>query len=472
MAANAFMNGNQSQHQGKVYQSEDIYKKELDTVKRIYHHLATRGGESNMSEIKRLMQLKEKKDILENGDAIKCLMAKYSDVFMVSKELNKGTSVVQAVVRIEFCKTFDSKQGCGEKACAKLHVCRHFIKGKCTFGSKCKKPHHFEDPHTRKILQEHLLDGLTHAQLKEFLCRNVQFALEDTVDQANLPKQLEICKYYNVTIGCSREEQCPFLHVCRFYAEEGLCKFGQKCIRKHDVCNEHARKLLARYDVHESQIWPYLRKKTTQNFGCIIQDEFSPTELKTSNQRAFSNITNLKQGGQKQRTKSSSHQENSEKCGPLISERLRKFSDPIQREFLNVKQEICERALNDMCIDSMYCTKIHHQFPFSWQHSQNGKFWHNFSFQENLKIETKFVDVCQNGAIFFLDDHHEFVLDFSRRIAIQKSHSCILDNGKIPQNALWAVRTGKSFCFAGYGSIAKIRSKLQMLAVSGCGNSA
>eukprot|EP00112_Aurelia_sp_Birch-Aquarium-sp1_P021877 Seg599.20 transcript_id=Seg599.20/GoldUCD/mRNA.D3Y31 product=Poly protein_id=Seg599.20/GoldUCD/D3Y31 len=432
MATNAFKDGHQLQHQSKVYQSKDINKKEREIVKPMYHHLATRGDELNMSEIKRLMQLKEKKDILDKGDGTKCFLNKYSDISMVSKELNKGTNVVQTVVNIEFCKTFDSKQGCGQKACPKLHVCRHFIKGKCTFGSKCKKPHHFEGAHTQKILKEHLLESLTHAQLKEFLCRNVQFALEDTVNQANLPKQLEICKYYNVAIGCSREEQCPFLHVCRFYAEEGTCKFGQKCIRKHDVYNEHARKVLARYDVHESQIWPHLRKKTTQNFGCIMEDEFSPTEFKTSNQRAFSNITNLKQGGQKQRTKSSSYPENSEKCRPLMSEPVRKFSDPIQREFRDVKQEICESALNGMCIDSMYCTKIHHNFPFSWQQSQNGKFWHNFSSQENLKIEAKFVDVYQQEAIVSFDDHHELVLDFCRGIAIQNIHPCILKNGKIP----------------------------------------
>ena len=60
------------------------------------------------------------------------------------KPLGNLAQVVKPLVTIEFCRDFDGKRGCELNDCGKLHVCRHFVKGKCTFGPRCKKPHHFQ----------------------------------------------------------------------------------------------------------------------------------------------------------------------------------------------------------------------------------------------------------------------------------------------------------------------------------------
>ena len=181
--------------------------------------------------------------------------------FIIVEESN--CSILKPVVAIEFCRDFDGKKGCGSASCSKLHVCRHFVKGKCTFGPRCKKPHHFQNGETRKLLKNHFLDELNEEHVREFLCRHVQHLLEADGSASDLPKSLELCKYYNVATGCTREF-CPFLHVCRFFAEQGNCKFGGQCIRKHDINNAHARILLHRYQMdslNEEQVLTFLKLK-------------------------------------------------------------------------------------------------------------------------------------------------------------------------------------------------------------------
>lgn len=194
-------------------------------------------------------------------NGVRVFLQQYPCFFLVMEE--NGTTLLKPIVTIEFCRYFDGKKGCSNTYCSKLHVCRHFVKGKCTFGPRCKKPHHFQNKETREVLKKHFLDELSDEQAREFLCRNVQHLLDPESANAELPKSLEICKYYNVATGCTREF-CPFIHVCRFYAEEGNCKFGTQCIRKHDINNVHSRILLHRYHMdhlNDQQVLAYLKIK-------------------------------------------------------------------------------------------------------------------------------------------------------------------------------------------------------------------
>ena len=209
-------------------------------------------------DIERIVNVLKKRG-LWNG--IRGFLQNYPCSFLVTEE--NGCAVIKPIVTIEFCRDFDGKRGCNRSYCYKLHVCRHFVKGKCTFGPRCKKPHHFQNESTREVLMKHFLDELTDEETREFLCRNVQHLLDPELANAELPKCLEICKYYNVATGCTRDF-CPFIHVCRFFAEEGNCKFGSQCIRKHDINNVHSKILLHRYHMdhlNEPQVLAYLKIK-------------------------------------------------------------------------------------------------------------------------------------------------------------------------------------------------------------------
>ena len=209
-------------------------------------------------DIERIVNVLKKRS-LWNG--IRGFLQNYPCSFLVTEE--NGCAVIKPIVTIEFCRDFDGKRGCQRSYCYKLHVCRHFVKGKCTFGPRCKKPHHFQSETTREVLTKHFLDGLTDEDTREFLCRNVQHFLDPEIANAELPKCLEICKYYNVATGCTRDF-CPYIHVCRFFAEDGNCKFGSQCIRKHDINNVHSKILLHRYHMdhlNEPQVLAYLKIK-------------------------------------------------------------------------------------------------------------------------------------------------------------------------------------------------------------------
>ena len=327
-------------------------------------------------------------------------MNKHGHVFNLSRDSGpKGREVVRPIVKIEFCKVFDSKQGCNDNLCPNLHICRHFVKGKCTFGLKCKKPHHFDDPHTKAVLRSHYLDRLDRSQLKEFLCRNVQFAIEDSIDEANLPKQLEICKYYNVAIGCSREDLCPFLHVCRFYAEDGTCKFGQKCIRKHDCFNEHAQMLLRRYKISEKDVFLFLRKRGIQGRHA----EEKPSQL-------FLNSSNL------------SPKERGYRALPI--DWYRAFTgNSFAHSILSViggnriENVICTEAFTGHC-KAVYCAKMHKMMPFCWQYTLDHKKWFDVSRKENVKIEAMFAKPEVEDVCVHLDDNQQFLFKFAESVGI------------------------------------------------------
>eukprot|EP00111_Clytia_hemisphaerica_P011390 TCONS_00033361-protein len=215
-------------------------------------------------DIERIVNVLKKRG-LWNG--IRGFLQNYPCSFLVTEE--NGCAVIKPIVTIEFCRDFDGKRGCNKSYCHKLHVCRHFVKGKCTFGPRCKKPHHFQNENTREVLKKHFLGQLNDEECREFLCRNVQHFLDPELANAELPKCLEICKYYNVATGCTRDF-CPFIHVCRFFAEDGNCKFGGQCIRKHDINNVHSKILLHRYHMdhlNEQQVLAYLKIKGENRGG-------------------------------------------------------------------------------------------------------------------------------------------------------------------------------------------------------------
>uniref|UniRef100_A0A3Q1FPB5 Poly (ADP-ribose) polymerase family, member 12a n=1 Tax=Acanthochromis polyacanthus TaxID=80966 RepID=A0A3Q1FPB5_9TELE len=110
--------------------------------------------------------------------------------------------------------------------CDGLHLCRYFVCGECTFGSKCKNPHRLADPYNQEILKRYSLHDLTEKQLFQLLLQNDPFLLP------------EVCGHYNKGNGlhgsCKFTTTCTKLHVCLHYLQ-GDCKFGSSCKRAHNI---------------------------------------------------------------------------------------------------------------------------------------------------------------------------------------------------------------------------------------------
>jgi len=243
--------------------SDDLIK--LQLAQKLYTAVVVNASILKVKDVLKVLDIERIVNVLKKSglwNGIRSFLQNYPCSFLVAEE--NGCAVIKPIVTIEFCRDFDGKRGCNRSFCWRLHVCRHFVKGKCTFGPRCKKPHHFQNENTREVLKKHFLGELTDEETREFLCRNVQHLLDPEIANAELPKCLEICKYYNVATGCTRDF-CPFIHVCRFFAEEGNCKFGGQCIRKHDINNVHSKILLHRYHMdhlNEQQVLAYLKIKS------------------------------------------------------------------------------------------------------------------------------------------------------------------------------------------------------------------
>ena len=411
MAFSSLLGG--SQQNGKQDSLEQM------VLRRLYASIVANGDEQTLIDLSRSIASNERKLFHVNEGKIKSLkmfLNKNNHIFNVTRDSVKGREIVRPIVNIEFCKVFDSKQGCDDGSCPRLHICRHFVKGKCTFGTKCKKPHHFEDPHTLSVLRTHFLDGLSHTQLKEFLCRNVQFALDDSLNEASLPKQLEICKYYNVAIGCSREGICPFLHVCRFYAEDGTCKFGQKCIRKHDCGNEHAQFILRRYNIKQSEVFSYLRQRSfAGKHSCPLDDKPSPY--------AVSNITDMNVKFTNGRRLSI------ELYDGIMEERLIPGEPPDLANWgPKVDNLICTKAFMRRC-EVKYCQKLHKPMPYCWQYTSDCKNWNDVSRKENVKIESMFVNPAIDDVTVEIGEKQHYIFKFAEKTGIRRHQGPLLLGG-------------------------------------------
>ncbi|XP_056272882.1 protein mono-ADP-ribosyltransferase PARP12-like isoform X1 [Pseudoliparis swirei] len=137
--------------------------------------------------------------------------------------------------------------------CDGLHLCRHYVCGVCTFGSKCKKTHSLSHPHNAGILKQHGLHDLTEKQLFQLLLQN---------DPSLLP---EVCQHYNKGNGqhgsCKFPDSCTKLHVCHHHFH-GDCKFGPSCKRSHSV------------DAQEEKVLRGISQENIKNLLEIYRNKF------------------------------------------------------------------------------------------------------------------------------------------------------------------------------------------------------
>ncbi|XP_069820321.1 zinc finger CCCH-type antiviral protein 1-like [Dendropsophus ebraccatus] len=134
-----------------------------------------------------------------------------------------------------------------EEECDKLHLCRHYLRGKCRQGrrTRCTFSHDISSDHNRTVLKANEISGLSEEEIKVLLFQN---------DDNLLP---EVCRQY-VCNECDHGEDCSRLHVCSYFIR-GECN-RRTCNRSHHLLEFGSDLLLTRCHMSE---------KTVQNFQML-----------------------------------------------------------------------------------------------------------------------------------------------------------------------------------------------------------
>lgn len=140
-------------------------------------------------------------------------------------------SIIVAKTNLRLCQS-KTCQGCD-----KLHLCRYYVCGDCTFKEKCKNSHSLNSPYNATVLGGCDLRDLTEKQLFQLLLQNDPYLLP------------EICSHYNKGAGesgsCKFTTTCTKLHMCQHFLQ-GDCTFGSKCKRAHTI-DAQGMKLFKQY---------------------------------------------------------------------------------------------------------------------------------------------------------------------------------------------------------------------------------
>ncbi|XP_040293153.1 zinc finger CCCH-type antiviral protein 1-like isoform X2 [Bufo bufo] len=128
-----------------------------------------------------------------------------------------------------------------EEECDKLHLCRHYLQGKCWSSKRrqCNLSHDFLSDHNRLVLKANEIIGLNEEELKVLLFQN---------DHQLLP---EVCvKYLHDT--CDLGKDCTRLHICGFFTR-GECN-RRVCKRSHHLLEFSSDLILNRCRMSEVSI--------------------------------------------------------------------------------------------------------------------------------------------------------------------------------------------------------------------------
>ncbi|KAK7882257.1 hypothetical protein WMY93_028431 [Mugilogobius chulae] len=268
-------------------------------------------------------------------------------------------SIVVAKTSLRLCQA-KSCQGCD-----KLHLCRYYVCGECTFKEKCKNPHSLTSSYNATILGQCDLQELTEKQLFQLLLQNDPFLLP------------EICSHYNKGDGesgsCRFAASCTKLHMCLHFLK-GDCTFGPKCKRAHAI-DAQGLKLFKQYS-RENIINLY---KTYRN-KLIIQDQKGrPAALPEVNCSSPQSPSKTLPSPIKQTIKPLS---------PTSSAPPKTFSD-------SDRNEICLFSVRRDCKFNERCARVHWHLPYKWEMWDGvGMTWKNMDNME--EIEKAYCDPSNN----------------------------------------------------------------------------
>ncbi|KAM6436646.1 protein mono-ADP-ribosyltransferase PARP12-like [Liasis olivaceus] len=187
--------------------------------------LCSRGGRMRLDELPQEMGLSpaQLRQVLEDAGQARFLVRKQG-----------GVAWVLAVSAARLCV----RQVCA--GCERLHLCKLNLRGRCRV-SLCKYSHDILSESNRKVLKNHELSGLNEDELCVLLLQNDPFLLPD------------VCGAYNKGEGNCTQDNCPRLHICRYFLK-GECRFP-RCKRSHNLLNPNSMRLLLPEGLDEEMIW-------------------------------------------------------------------------------------------------------------------------------------------------------------------------------------------------------------------------
>ncbi|XP_069820341.1 zinc finger CCCH-type antiviral protein 1-like [Dendropsophus ebraccatus] len=165
-----------------------------------------------------------------------------------------------------------------EEECDKLHLCLHYLQGKCR-RPQCTLSHDTLSDHNRTVLKANELSGLNEDEIKILLLQN---------DNQLLPG---VCVKY-LHDKCDLGKDCQWLHICGYFTR-GECN-RRTCKRSHHLLEFSSHLLLTRCHMSEESI---------QNFQmlCTVKhNERFQTEDKTDQEKRQPGAQRRRRGGRPQ----------------------------------------------------------------------------------------------------------------------------------------------------------------------------
>ena len=326
------------------------------TLEELIQILLENGGELELEDIWRQLSAHNRSFIGQMG--LQNIIENTRELF--SYAYKHEVVVIRLNVSLEFCLQAEENGGCDTKWCKSLHLCPFFIKGNCKFGSKCKRPHSYDDEHTVRVLNYSGLGFLRSSSLLPGVLKMIvdESELQRTaarhVSAGHLPG---ICKHYNKG-RCMKEDYCPWLHVCKYFIDGG-CKFGEGCERDHNFSDSHNIKILQQYNMEkigERKVLRLLKGRERKNEMSRSFDSQTPYERFPSSGNFSASYVNLE--------------------------------DENENDI-----EICGFNLRGRCNYGNCCIHRHTELPYLWEFTENGQNWESFPSDLNTALEQPYCNV-------------------------------------------------------------------------------
>lgn len=159
------------------------------------------------------------------------ILDSYNSIFEL-KDTDRGKSHINVLLAFEFQVCDQPKKCGGYPTCRDLHICKYFIQNKCrqTQAQRCQFGHDLHSEHNLQILQEKYMDRIDPQKLKEWIQHH-------HIRRFRTSRPPQVCTFYNTEGGCSKNDKCPFLHLCSFFVSR-RCRYGSKCKRSHALSSE------------------------------------------------------------------------------------------------------------------------------------------------------------------------------------------------------------------------------------------
>ena len=156
------------------------------------------------------------------------------------------TAVLAYVQQLQICFGYCKPDGCTNKHCSFLHLCREFIAGDCT-RPHCKYSHDVRDNKNTFVLRKLGLLDVPDYYIQPLICSSIP----------------QVCMEYNYATGCTAENKgkfCTKFHFCADYVKHKCSKMNEDCLnsRNHAFEGAHNKNLVSVFGKEEKVLFKML----------------------------------------------------------------------------------------------------------------------------------------------------------------------------------------------------------------------